>query len=53
MTNSTAAYLGFDFGASSGRAVLGLLKGHKLELKELSRFPNAPCCGIASRVGGM
>ena len=32
-------YLAFDFGATSGRTILGTL-GDKLELRELTRFPN-------------
>ncbi|MBI2437890.1 MAG: rhamnulokinase [Lentisphaerae bacterium] len=38
----TKIYLGFDFGASSGRAVIGRLAGRRLSLKEIHRFPNAP-----------
>ena len=37
------AYLGFDFGASSGRAILGRLsygEQKKLEIEEIYRFPN-------------
>ena len=34
--------LGFDFGASSGRAMLGEFDGEKLELTELHRFFNDP-----------
>ncbi len=34
--------LGFDFGASSGRAMLGEFDGERLELKELHRFSNDP-----------
>ena len=34
--------LGFDFGASSGRAMLGTLEGGKLVLTELHRFSNDP-----------
>ncbi len=45
MSDVVKYYLGFDFGASSGRAVLGALKteasGKKnLELEEIYRFPN-------------
>lgn len=36
-------YLAFDFGASSGRLVLGVLNiDNKLELEEVHRFPNEP-----------
>ncbi|MBQ6374979.1 MAG: rhamnulokinase [Clostridia bacterium] len=34
--------LGFDFGGSSGRAMLGHLCGDRLEIEELHRFPNDP-----------
>ena len=34
--------LAFDFGASSGRAMLGTLKDGRLDLKEIHRFPNEP-----------
>ena len=43
MTPSQSIYLGFDLGASSGRAVLGFLRGCRLEIKEVNRFSNAPC----------
>ncbi|MBQ6594572.1 MAG: rhamnulokinase [Clostridia bacterium] len=36
------AYLGFDLGASSGRAMLGYLEGEKLTIREIHRFPNDP-----------
>ncbi|MGL6174378.1 MAG: rhamnulokinase, partial [Cellulosilyticaceae bacterium] len=35
-------YLAFDFGASSGRLVLGVLNQNQLELEEVHRFPNEP-----------
>ena len=35
-------YLAFDFGASSGRAILGKLHEGKLELEEIHRFSNDP-----------
>jgi rhamnulokinase len=34
-------FLAFDLGASSGRAILGIFDGIKLEMRELMRFPNA------------
>ena len=43
MAENTRCYLGFDFGASSGRAILGYLntEGKKiLKLEEIYRFPN-------------
>jgi len=33
--------LAFDLGASSGRAVVGILRDSKLELRNLYRFPNS------------
>ena len=43
----TLNLLGFDFGASSGRAMLGTLSGGKLEIREIHRFSNDPVtlCG--------
>ena len=38
----TTRLLAFDFGASSGRAILGNLKDDKLELVEVHRFSNDP-----------
>ena len=38
----TLNLLGFDFGASSGRAMLGILKDGKLTLEEIHRFSNDP-----------
>lgn len=46
MLDNQKYYLGFDFGASSGRAILGILGTDasdgkkKLELEEVYRFPN-------------
>lgn len=34
--------LAFDYGASSGRAILGSFDGSKLNLTEMHRFPNEP-----------
>ncbi|MDR0505263.1 MAG: rhamnulokinase [Dysgonamonadaceae bacterium] len=33
-------FFAFDLGATSGRSILGTLQNSKLELKELTRFPN-------------
>lgn len=38
----TYRLLSFDFGASSGRAVLGTFDGEKLDLQEIHRFQNDP-----------
>lgn len=38
MTNKT--FLAFDIGATSGRSIVGIIENGKLELKELTRFPN-------------
>ncbi len=34
------SFLAFDFGATSGRSVLGCIENGKLTMKELTRFPN-------------
>ena len=34
--------LAFDFGASSGRAMIGAFDGDKIELTEIHRFSNDP-----------
>ncbi|WP_294081208.1 rhamnulokinase [Proteiniphilum sp. UBA5384] len=38
--NNSISFLAIDLGASSGRAILGTMQDDKLELKEISRFPN-------------
>ncbi|HEY7211520.1 MAG TPA: rhamnulokinase family protein [Bryobacteraceae bacterium] len=38
----TRRYLALDLGAESGRAMLGRLAQHRLELTEVHRFPNVP-----------
>ena len=38
----TLNLLGFDFGASSGRAMLGTLSDGRLEIREIHRFSNDP-----------
>lgn len=35
-------YLAIDFGASSGRAIIGKIKNDKISLHEIHRFPNQP-----------
>ncbi len=35
-------YMAIDFGASSGRHIIGTLKDGKMELKEIHRFDNGP-----------
>ncbi|MEX0886197.1 MAG: rhamnulokinase family protein [Phycisphaeraceae bacterium] len=38
----TKAYLAFDLGAESGRAMLAHIDGQRVELTEVHRFPNTP-----------
>ena len=38
----TKRVLAFDFGASSGRAIIGVFDGEKIELREVHRFSNDP-----------
>jgi len=45
--NKEVYSLAFDFGASSGRAILSKYDGDMIELEEIFRFPNEPV-----RVGG-
>lgn len=40
--SSTREYLAFDFGAESGRAIVGKYDGERLTLTEVHRFPNTP-----------
>ena len=40
--NKLSQALGFDFGASSGRAVVGTFDGDKIALNEIHRFSNDP-----------
>ena len=42
MPDSAHPYLAFDFGAESGRAVLGRLHSGILTIEEIHRFPNKP-----------
>jgi len=42
MSNTQHAYLAFDMGAESGRAVLGRLQAGNLTTEELHRFANEP-----------
>ncbi|MBI4771639.1 MAG: rhamnulokinase, partial [Chloroflexi bacterium] len=39
---SSPAFLAFDLGAESGRAVIGRLENDRLRLEEVHRFPNGP-----------
>ena len=36
------SYLAIDLGATSGRAMLGMLRGGALQIREVHRFPNPP-----------
>lgn len=38
--NENRNFLAFDIGATSGRSIIGTISDNKLELKELTRFPN-------------
>ena len=40
--NKTVKMLAFDFGASSGRAILGIYEDGKLTIEEIHRFSNDP-----------
>jgi rhamnulokinase/L-fuculokinase len=40
MRTAPQLYLGYDIGASSGRAVIGTLRGGRLRMREIYRFPN-------------
>ncbi len=42
MSENTSSVLAFDFGASSGRAILGTLEDGKIIMKEVHRFSNDP-----------
>ena len=42
MPNASKPYLAFDFGAESGRALLGNLRSGVLTIEEVHRFPNEP-----------
>jgi rhamnulokinase len=41
-SNSSRPYLAFDFGAESGRAILGQLDAGRLRTREIHRFKNEP-----------
>ncbi len=38
--NKESKYLAFDLGASTGRAIVGIIEKNKLKLEEIYRFPN-------------
>jgi rhamnulokinase len=38
----SAQFLAFDFGAESGRAIVGRLRSGVLDIREIHRFPNEP-----------
>ena len=40
MQKAAYHFFAFDLGATSGRSILGILQNGKVELKELTRFPN-------------
>jgi len=42
MKKSSDTYLAYDLGASSGRAVAGVLEDGHLRIQDIHRFPNAP-----------
>jgi rhamnulokinase len=42
VSETKSKFVAFDFGAASGRAILGLISRDKLELEEIHRFPNQP-----------
>ena len=42
MNNYKKKVLAFDFGASSGRAMLGVYDGTKISIEEIHRFSNDP-----------
>lgn len=42
MTSTPKRVLAFDFGASSGRAILGIYENGKLRMEEVHRFTNDP-----------
>ena len=42
MHAATKKLLAFDLGAESGRGILGLFDGSRLQLEVVHRFPNGP-----------
>jgi len=44
MLKDTYYFFAFDLGATSGRCMLGIFQNGRIELKELTRFPNKIIC---------
>ena len=51
MSNEKYNTLAFDFGASSGRAIVGSFDGEKIELSEIHRYPMTRCLSAELCIG--